>query len=105
MYQINVIPKSKVLVALKNAVAPEFANICLSLSLGVGSSYVTGANTKLHSCVTAAIYRHDPSRTDDMLGLWNSRTAGNLAKLAYYYVTPQVGHRLLLAEPVIWWQE
>lgn len=105
MYQINVIPKSKVLAALKNAVAPEFANICLSLSLGVGSSYVTGANTKLRSRVTAAIYRHDPSRTDDMLGLWNSRTAGNLAKLAYYYVTPQVGHRLLLAEQVIWWQE
>lgn len=36
MYQINVIPKSKVLAALKNAVAPEFANICLSLFLRVG---------------------------------------------------------------------
>lgn len=61
MYQRNVIPKSKVLAALENAVALEFANICLSLSLWFGWSYVTGVNTKLHSHVPAATYRHDPS--------------------------------------------
>lgn len=36
MYQRNVILKSKVLAALRNAVAPEFANICFSLSPRVG---------------------------------------------------------------------
>lgn len=105
MYQRNVIPKLKVLAALKNAVAPEFANLSLFLSLWFEWSYVTGANTKLHSDVPAATYRHDPSWTDGMLGLWNSRAAGNLAKLAYYYVTLQAGGRLLLAKQMIWWQK
>lgn len=59
--------------------------------------------TKPHSHVPAATYRHDPSWTNDTLGLWNSRAAGNLAKLAYYDVTLQVGDRLLLAERMIWW--